>query len=379
MSKNIFHEKIKNKILLISLVLLGFLGYSFFWKMFPSNEGYWPIEGTANLEEVPTYGMEENKFWLNLDFPGSQDVCIEIRAEGLSDIKTLPVTQTIRVNLYNKPGNLADFFRGNTEEIVKENLINEKVAFIGNLENNLLRENKNILISLSGEKFLIPTINLYNYYFPQKEVPQPLEKSKDIPFSNKIIGFPDGVLLTDGKGVFTVSNQKISLIRSPQVFESMGYKWEEVRPMSEFELKINSAKKGDTLDLDFIHPNGTVIKDNGELFLVMNENLYSLTSEEKSKYFAFTPIVETQSKKGYVDCKNRGDKLLCCLKGYDPRINAPSSFPFLNTISFDLTQAEDSQIKKINWKSTIVLNKENSYRRLESLKNYILYTTGIKK
>ncbi len=383
----ILEKKIKWAVLLVILAIFLLLVY-FLSKFFPTQKGSWESGAKIspnNAEIMPTSGwtQSESTFWINSDFAGQQKICLKIKTKGAIPNKslfTIPVQQTSRAGLYPKSGSLADLFNAYSSSTVAEDLKQNKPFLLGGLENDVKREEKSLFLVTDKEKFLFPTQKIFSDYFPQKTIPGSEPKSTDKEYSNILIFFPEGVLLSDGKGVFAVSNRKIFLIKSPQVFEALGYSWDKVQQMDTFEIHFNPFKSGNVWDFEAIHPNGTVIKNSqGELFLVWQEKLYSLNSDEKARYFLFQPEVAISEKDLSANCEIAGDSVNCCLDKFDSRLNPPQFSPFAGTTAWDLSKLGSSNIAKIDWQSKIILNRENIWNRLNSLKQFLLYSLGILK
>ena len=368
-------------------IVAAMLSYWAFNKFYPAQTGEWSRNDAENFDEsyIPNSDWTNNSFWVSLDFPGKQNVCLDIYAEDNNPTNSqmeIPVTQAPRAYFYPEAGTLADFFSQMTPAQVEEKIKQGKPYFIGHLADNIAREGKDIFFVGENEKFLVPTKAIFSKHFPMKELPAPVDDPSALPFANVLVNLPEGILLSDGQGVFVVSQGKLFLIRSPEVFEAMGYKWEEVKQMDNYEKSFNSYLSGNLIDFDSANPNGTILKDAKGLFLVWGEKLYSLTPEEQAEYFPEQPIVEIDKKDLRADCSSDGNskRISCCIDNADTRLNPPSYSPFLNTIEWDMSKfVKKDSVEKIDWQSKIAVNKESTLRRLGSLKNFILYGLGIVK
>ncbi|MFH1182969.1 MAG: hypothetical protein V1690_01765 [Candidatus Moraniibacteriota bacterium] len=377
----------KNWLLIFSgivLILVGFLW--FYTKFFPAQTGEWVSNKPDNFseEKIPDFGFRGSQFWMSVDYPGKLDVCLNIDLKSTNSNNQLPpvsVVQSPRAASYPLAGNLNSLFQEQSPAAVAENINQDKPYLLNHLADNIIREGKDIFFAGAGEKFLLPTKNIFTAYFPNIDIPSPSDQNVALTYSNKLISFPEGVLLSDGKGVFIVSNRKLALIRSPEIFDSLGYKWEEVRQMSRIDMTFNPYLSGNLIDFDAAHPNGTILKNEGDLFLVWNEKLYTLNEEERTKYFPGAPAVEMKKIELKSTCATTDNKkFTCCINNFDPRLNAPQSFPFANTLSWNLGQfIPVENIGQISWQAKVAVNKENTLHRLGSFKNFIFYTLGIVK
>lgn len=74
------------------------------------------------------------------------------------------------------------------------------------------------------------------------------------------VGFREGSLLSDNQGVYVIGGDgKAHPIGSTQVFESLGFHWNDVVPVNEEELGFH--KRGKIMLFDAAQPDGTVFHD----------------------------------------------------------------------------------------------------------------------
>lgn len=387
-------QNIKIYWIVIIIAVLAAASYWFLNKFYPAQVGEWSSDDKKIFDEnyVPASGWfaspsggERSFFWTSLDFPGKQKVCLDVYSKSKFSQNTnlgISLVQAPKAYLYPKAGTLSDLFPQMTPAQAEERIRQEKPYFIGHLQNSIEREGKDIFFLGENEKFLIPTKGIFTKHFPAKELPALSENISPLPYANVLVSLPEGTLLSDGKGVFVMSQGQLFLIRSPEVFEAMGYKWEGVGQMDNYEKSFNPYLSGNLIDFGSANPNGTILKNNQDLFLVWEEKLYSLTPDELSQYFSNQPIVEVAEKNLSGNCQTSegSDKVTCCVANVDTRLNPPNYNPFLNTVSWDLNKiVKQNDVEKIDWQAKINLDKDNTLRRLGSLKNFILYGLGILK
>ena len=377
-------KKVDKWIFFSAIALVFLIGlYYFYFRIFPIQQGEW-VKNSPTTEEMarPTFGWEDGVFWTALDFPGKQNICLEIQTSpNISRLPTtLPVVQTVIVALFPTAGTVSDLFSDNTLEKIEENIILGKPYLLNNWPDQVTREDKSILFQGKNNKFLIPTRRIFSAYFPQLDIPASSEQTSSQNYSSAMINYPEGTLLSDGEGVFAMSERQLFLIKSPPVFEALGYKWEDIRQMDEFEREKNQYKQSNSLDFGAYHPNGTLIHKNGEYFFVWLNKKYRLSQEEAVKYFPAQPLIAVQEKSLQANCKQSGKAVTCCMDNFDPRRKPPAYSPFSNTAAWDLSQvAGQKDVEQIKWQSQITVNKENTWRRIGSLKNYLLYTLDFAK
>lgn len=91
--------------------------------------------------------------------------------------------------------------------------------------------------------------------------------------SDEWIAYPSGSLLAWGDGVFIMDNASPRPVLGADIFLSLGYSWDDVRPVSDEEISLE--QKGKFIDVRVPHLNGTVLLDTREnrYFLVQDETL----------------------------------------------------------------------------------------------------------
>jgi len=379
----------KGKVIAIFLAVIvaGGAVYWFFGKFYPAQVDLWSPEAAKDFAKsyVPDSGWNGDNFQTTLDFPGTQNVCISIETKkplSQNVDKTIDLTQSQRAALYPLAGTLNDFLDLWTPAKVEENIRQEKPFFLGHLIGNVAREGKDLFFLGANEKFLIPTKSIFTAHFPTREIPALSPDASSLPYANVLIKLPEGILVSDGKGVFVTSQGTLFLVRSPEVFESLGYHWQDVKNMDEDEKNFNPYFANNLLDFDAANPNGTVLKKNDGLFVVWNEKLYQITADEQARYFPDRPIVETAQKTRVAGCQGQQGStgIVCCSNRVDPRLNPPLTNPFLNTLQWNFSgMIAKDEVAQVAWKSEMAIDNANTLRRLASLKNFVLYGLGILK
>ncbi|MEI6650103.1 MAG: hypothetical protein WCL23_01565 [Candidatus Moraniibacteriota bacterium] len=80
------------------------------------------------------------------------------------------------------------------------------------------------------------------------------------PPQDTLVGFRHGTLVSDAQGVYAIGgDDKAHPIGNTTVFESLGFHWNDVRPVSEEELGLH--KRGKIILFDAAQPDGTVFLD----------------------------------------------------------------------------------------------------------------------
>ena len=89
---------------------------------------------------------------------------------------------------------------------------------------------------------------------------------------------PNGSLFSNGDSVFFVSRGEYRPILASEIFEKLGFNWNDVIPR---ETGIFSSLKGEGEKIVFssAHPDGTIIKVDNEYFLVWEKKLIKIKDE----------------------------------------------------------------------------------------------------
>ncbi len=354
--------------------------YYFQQKLFPTEEGSWNKQDESNPEYIAPgdSGWEGKTFWTSVSFPGAQNVCIKVSASTNQTTNSfeIPLNISTRDNLYPSGGTLKDLLSRQSVESIQDAIKKKHPFLLNNQQSNIAKDGKNIFFLGSSEKFLIPDRNIFRTYFRDAEDPVQRDTSS-LPYSSELISFPEGILFSHANGVFFVSDRKPALIRSPEVFESLGYDWKDVIAVTDFEYNLLSGERPALIGFGATHPNGTILKSNDGLFFIFEQKKYSLSEEERVQYFPNQPEVETSMKSEKATCQSNGNTFSCCVNNFDPRTKTPQISPYNGTIDWDLSRIiSKEKINKIDWQAKVLINKENSIRRLKSLWNYILAQFG---
>lgn len=98
--------------------------------------------------------------------------------------------------------------------------------------------------------------------------------------------FRDGSLLSNRGGVYIISNGMRRPIVSPAAFLRLGFKWNNVRAISDAELNLHPL--GDAVTITSNYPDGVVIKTgNGKMYLV---------EDDKRRYIPSPLVFESRFK-----------------------------------------------------------------------------------
>ncbi len=119
----------------------------------------------------------------------------------------------------------------------------------------------------------------------------PLGDSVEVKAEDKP-GFAGGTLISYGQSVFIVSGNEILPINSPAAFESRGFYWDDVIPVSSEE--IGAYEKGKLFTADRPDPDGTIFtgKESGKYYLIQNSTKRELIgSDVIQSYLKKNPVL----------------------------------------------------------------------------------------
>lgn len=153
----------------------------------------------------------------------------------------------------------------------------ERDGLISRLKLEVLFEKEKNSLS---EKFLEKKISLAKNYevslYPWGDDLDTVEKLREVVFFENSSGIPNGSLVADEKAVYVVSQGKIRPFISPEVFERLGYVWEKISKEENFSQLL----LGESLNLQAVHPDGTIFRDEKGEFFIFFQNKKRKVSEE---------------------------------------------------------------------------------------------------
>ncbi len=119
---------------------------------------------------------------------------------------------------------------------------------------------------------------------------------RNYPVSQEFLGFRDGSLLSSGVSVYVVSGNKIWPINNPKTFQSMGWNWDDVIPVSEEEISVYQKEKLFTLKTP--HPDGTLFsdKETGKYYLISGGEKHELVGQGAISFYLKTNPVLVEEK-----------------------------------------------------------------------------------
>lgn len=96
----------------------------------------------------------------------------------------------------------------------------------------------------------------YLSHYSEKQAVSPI---KDFPISDEPIGFSDGSLILVNESVFLIKDQKKYPIKGPDVFDTMGFNWDDIITVDSEEASFH--EKTEFFQISSIHPDNTVFAD----------------------------------------------------------------------------------------------------------------------
>jgi hypothetical protein len=160
------------------------------------------------------------------------------------------------------------------------------------LENGKLRE------------FVSPQAYLTRFSDDQS-IPQEEAFLKNYEVFPEKTGFADGTLVSYGISASIISKNTILPINNPETFESAGYDWNDIIPISGDEYSL--YEKGKLFNISSPHPDGTIFEtiEDSEFFLIKDGQKYALpTKSIVSNYLKKNPIkVSGKSLETFAKCE----------------------------------------------------------------------------
>lgn len=159
----------------------------------------------------------------------------------------------------------------------------------------LIRANDQYYALREGVLFPFVSDAAYKSRYPETWADEKTaEWLQQFPVSETFIGFRVGSLLSFADGVFLVVDEsEIRPVGSAEVFLALGYRFEDVRPVSEEDLGI--YRRGRIIALSFVHPSGTLFldEDTKTTYLIENGTKRAIDDEAYLRFLTErqTPIL----------------------------------------------------------------------------------------
>ena len=150
----------------------------------------------------------------------------------------------------------------------------QSLTFEGYKNGGLFRIEGNIYQFFDGKFYRFVSDNAaFSRYSESDIIEQTPQFLSSFPLADEWIGFRPGTLLSDADGVFIVYGETdIRPIGSAEIFQAIGYNWDDVIPASEEEISM--YKRGRIILPGTLHAPGTLfqIAETGMYFTIDSEN-----------------------------------------------------------------------------------------------------------
>jgi hypothetical protein len=190
--------------------------------------------------------------------------------------------------------------------------------------------------------------------------------------NDSLIGFEDGTIISFSGGAFIVSGTNAFPIQDPVVFESMGFKWDDVIPVDSEEIGIYLKQK--TFDMKQPHPDGTIFADekSDKYYYIQGGKKREIPSSTivnsyNRRFFINVSAVEnaSQGECHYKSNSTSGNTYTC-----QASIASLITYPG-NTYKISLEATPEIKINNINIVFKQAANLENLKIALINIKNKI--------
>lgn len=189
-------------------------------------------------------------------------------------------------------------------------------------------------------------------------------------------GYPSGSLLAWGDGVFVMDGESPRPILGIDIFLSLGYSWDDVRPANDEEISL--VPKGKFVDVSVPHPDGTVLFDT-------QENRYFLVEEGTKREIVGETVLRAWLGNRHpilVSSESLQTKASCALEeGLSPfssyflecalPLETLKNFPG-DTYEFSIDAPADTDIRRIDVSFETSISKNSLLRMLSKLKERVL-------
>lgn len=196
---------------------------------------------------------------------------------------------------------------------------------------------------------------------------------KNFEISDNMVGFSDGTLISFEGSAFVISGMSAFPIQDPAVFESLGFKWENVIPAEPEEIGIYTKEK--TINLKNTHPNGIILAD-------QKAEKYFYIQDGKRRQINGASIANSYGTSNFINISASAiaARGACSYRqsffnnnSFDCRIdlknfeNVPG-----NTYKYKLSVSPETRIRNISAAFYQSLNAENLKISLVGIKNKII-------
>jgi hypothetical protein len=226
---------------------------------------------------------------------------------------------------------------------------------------------------------LIPFVSRESFLarFPENwALPRDVSFIRARTVSDEWRGYPSGSLLSWGDGVFLMDGESPRPILGVDIFLSLGYSWDDVRPANDEEISL--VPKGKFVDVSVPHPDGTVLLDT-------RENRYFLIEEGKKREIRGETILHAWLGNRHpilVSSESLQTRASCVLEeGFSPLSSyyLECSIPLAalrefhgDTYEFSIDVPADTDIRRLDVSFETSVSKDSLFRMLSKLKERIL-------
>lgn len=207
-----------------------------------SQKAFFYPEGTPATFPIGTLIRQENQYYA-IDPDGTR--------------KRFPSERSVRALGYDP-----ESFLLVTKEELGINRENGFVVLVGDdpQDGAFIRSDDTYYEWRGGE--LIPFVSRESFLarFPDSwALPRDISFVESKPISDRWQGYPSGSLLAWGDGVFMMDGETPRPILGVDIFLSLGFSWDDVRPVNDEEISL--SEKGKSVFFNASHPDGSVFFD----------------------------------------------------------------------------------------------------------------------
>jgi len=220
--------------------------------------------------------------------------------------------------------------------------------------------------------------NFLTTFYPLNSKTLKAGELKSLLFHGNTTNVPIGSLFSNGDSVeIMLPNNTYSSIFSPELFEKMNYKWENV--INKEVGFTGNLKEREVFSYSDAHPNGTFLEVDNSYYLVWNEELFLLEKEIDLKDFSATSLIKISSleQKPFGICKPilMQNKIICNFQEEKSSFDSDYVFTSTGLKNEDIKEVKLNFSTNLSWKSfenNFLVSIENiKFKLIKKYRGYI--------
>jgi len=195
--------------------------------------------------------------------------------------------------------------------------------------------------------------NFQAAFYPERKEDISEERLIELMSRNNRTEVPNGAMFSDGDVVgFMQPGDLTRTVLSPELFEKMGYKWEDI--ISQENGFMSSLNSGTIWRYGEPHPSGTFLEVNDKVAMIWDETILSLQKEiEIRNHSSQTPIKIDVNLKEFDDCQTNltNNTISCDFKKETPNLKSNYLFLLPSSIDWEIEEVKVALSVSPSWSS----------------------------